>query len=103
MKLMKMKKKSFMELRLSEAAEILKTIAADEKIKKEFIKFVDKVGSSSTIMIKEVLSVVTENVANALTNALNNKVNDVKQIVEGGNANVIGTTDDGSNSGKKDT
>jgi len=102
MKQMKNKTKNFMELRLSEAADILKKVAADEKIKQELVKFVDKVGTSSTILIKEVLSVVTDNVSNALTNALNNKVTDVKQIVEGGNANVR-STNDGSNSGGKDT
>jgi len=100
---MKNKKKTFLELKLSEAAELLKNVVADEKIKLELINFIDKVGKSSTTLIKEVLSAVSTNVANALNNALDEKVKDVKQIVEGGNANVIGTTNDGPNSGGKDT
>ena len=97
-----MKKKNFLELRLSEAAELIKNIAADEKIRKELSTFIDKVGKSSTTLIKEVLTTLSNNAAEALNDALDKKVDDVKQIVEGGDANVIETTNDGPDSGRKD-
>lgn len=98
------KKKQILNLRLSEAAELLKSVTVDKKVKDEIVKFLDQVGKSSSTLIKEVLSVVTDNIANALSNALDNKVNQVKLKVEGGNVNVIEETrteNDGSDIGRK--
>jgi len=78
-----MKNKKVLDLKVDEAIQLIKTVVIDDKIRQEFNQFIDKVGENANVCIKEVVNKVSENVVSVLTDALSNKVGDIKSKVEG--------------------
>jgi len=91
-------KKSFLDLKVTEAVQLVKEVVIDEKIRQEFNRFIDRIGENADVCIREIVGRVSENVVTAVSDALSNKVSDIKRQVEGESSDER-KPNDGSNLG----